>query len=210
MELEYKGGNCVVISYKKDVFVSDPKISDLGLKDQGQHATAQLLTQSRFSTVHDESTVILDGPGEYEVHGCSIQGVAAQAHLHESKAPKATTIYRLETEDAAIVILGHIYPELSEEQLEALGTVDILIIPVGGNGYTLDAKGAVDMIRAIEPKIVIPTHYAEADVNYEVPQAELEEFLKELGSEAEAIPKLKLKNAQLPEALTVYQLIRTK
>jgi L-ascorbate metabolism protein UlaG (beta-lactamase superfamily) len=94
--------------------------------------------------------------------------------------------------------------------LEAISVVDILILPVGGYGYTLEPKEAVDLVRAIEPKAVIPTHYAEEGVHYEVPQAPLAEFLKELGATQETLPKLKLKAAQLPDILTVYELTRTK
>ncbi|MGH7196169.1 MAG: MBL fold metallo-hydrolase [Candidatus Saccharimonadales bacterium] len=211
MDFEFKGGNCVVISHKKDTFVIDPKLSDIGLKDQGGHASAHLLTQPRFAAAHDEETLIIDGPGEYEINNCSIKGIAAQAHLDTAEAPKAATIYTLDTADITVAILGHIYPTLNEEQLEAIGVVDILVVPVGGNGYTVDAKGAVELVRNINPKAVIPTHYAEEGVKYEVPQAPLEEFLKELGgTHTEPTAKLKLKSGQLPEILTVFQLQHTK
>lgn len=210
MEIEYKGGNSIVISHKKDTFVTDPKLSDLGLKDQGANAVAHLLTQSRFGAPRGEETIVIDGPGEYEVRNCSIKGIAASAHIDDPAAPKTATIYRLNLDDFTVAIVGHIHPKLTDEQLEAIGVVDILVVPVGGHGYTLDARGAVDVVRAIEPKAVIPTHYEEDGVTYEVPQAPLEEFLKELGSAHEVLPKLKLKAGQLAETLTVYQLERSK
>ena len=87
---------------------------------------------------------------------------------------------------------GHIYPDLSEDQLEAIGPVDVLIVPVGGNGYTLDGAGALRVIKKIEPKVVIPTHYADKGIKYEVPQRSLEEALKEMGMEpAEKVEKYK-------------------
>lgn len=210
MEIEYKGGNCVVITHKKNTFVVDPKISDLGLKDQGTQATAQLLTQQRFAVAHSENTIVLDGPGEFEVRNCSVMGIAAQAHTDSPETPKSATMYRIELEDTAIAVVGHIFPNLSEAQMEALGMVDILIVPVGGHGYTLDAKGAVELVRAVDPKIVIPTHFAEDGVQYEVPQAGVEEFLKELGGVQETTAKLKIKGGQLPGALTTYYITRTK
>jgi L-ascorbate metabolism protein UlaG (beta-lactamase superfamily) len=210
MEIERKGGNCVVITYKKSDFVIDPKLSGYGLKDQASSADAELLTQSSFMAAGGERTVVIDGPGEYEVNNCSIRGIAARVHSQPEDAPETATIYRLDLEDYTVVVLGHIQPKLSEEMLEAISVVDILILPVGGYGYTLEPKEAVDLVRAIEPKAVIPTHYAEEGVHYEVPQAPLAEFLKELGATQETLPKLKLKAAQLPDILTVYELTRTK
>jgi hypothetical protein len=210
MELEYKGGNSIVITHKKAEIVTDPKLSDIGLKDQGAHAAVQLLTQQRFAAPHSDEAIAIDGPGEYEVNNCSIWGIAARTHL-APEGPKTATMYRLDLEDITVAILGHIAPKLDEAQLEAIGVVDVLVIPVGGFGYTLEPKQAVDLVRAIEPKIVVPVHYADDGVTYEVPQAPLEDFLKELGTPAEEpVNKLKLKSGQLPEKLTVYQIARTK
>lgn len=204
MEIEFKGGNCIAINYKKDEIVVDPKISNLGYKDQGLHARAQVLTQSSFAAAHDDRALIVDGPGEYEVHNCSIRGVPAKRFSAADDAPANATMYRIEAEDVSLAIIGHANPKLTDEQLEALGIIDVLVVPVGGYGYTLDAKAAVELTRKIEPKIVIPTHYADPAAKYEVPQAPVEEFLKEMGGASEAATKLKLKAGQLPAALTVY------
>ena len=96
-----------------------------------------------------------------------------------------------------IAVLGHIYPDLSEDQLEVIGHVDIAIVPVGNNGYTLDGVGALQVIKKIEPKVVIPTHYADKAIKYEVSQAELAEALKNLGMEpAETLDKYKPNRAE--------------
>ena len=210
MELEYKGGNCIVITHKKEEIVSDPKLSDIGLKDQGANAAVHLLTQERFAAPHSDETIAVDGPGEYEINNCSIWGIAAQSHL-APEGPKTATMFRLDLEDITVAILGHVAAKLDDTQLEAIGVVDVLVVPVGGYGYTLEPKQAVDLVRAIEPKIVVPVHYADDGVKYEVQQAPLEDFLKELGTTAEEpVNKLKLKAGALPEKLTVYQLLRTK
>jgi L-ascorbate metabolism protein UlaG (beta-lactamase superfamily) len=210
MEIEYKGGNCVVITYKKEEIVTDPHVSPIGLKDQGANAAVQLLTQERFAAPAKDETIVINGPGEYEVQNCSVLGVAAQPHTNP-EGPKTATMYRLAAEGITVAILGHVTAKLTDEQIEEIGMVDILIVPVGGYGYTLEPKQAVDLVRSIEPKIVIPVHYAEEGVSYEVPQAPLEDFLKELGTPAEEpVVKLKLKDSLLPEKLTVYQIMRTK
>ena len=82
---------------------------------------------------------------------------------------------------------------------------------MGGNGYTLDASHAATIARQIEPKVVIPVHYADAALRYEVPQNELEEFTKELGAPVEdAGTKYKVKSAtSLPQVLTVVTVGRS-
>jgi L-ascorbate metabolism protein UlaG (beta-lactamase superfamily) len=210
MELEYKGGNCVVITYKKDEIVTDPKLSALGLKDQGSNAAVQLLSQPMFAAPASDETIVIDGPGEYEVKNCSIWGIAAATHL-APEGPRAATMYKIGAEDITIAVIGHVAAKLDDTQIEAIGVIDVLVVPVGGYGYTLEPKQAVDLVRAIEPKIVVPVHYAEEGVTYEVPQAPLEDFLKELGTPAdEPVAKLKLKAGLLPEKLTVCHLTRTK
>lgn len=210
MELEYKGGNCVVITYKKDEIVTDPKLSAIGLKDQGANASVHLLTQPAFAATSQDDAVVIDGPGEYEVKNCSIWGIAAAAHIAPG-GPRIATMYKLGLDELSVAIIGHVAAKLDDNQLEAIGVVDVLVVPVGGYGYTLEPKQAVDLVRAIEPKIVVPVHYAEEGLQYEVPQAPLEDFLKELGTAAEEpVAKLKLKAGMLPEKLTVYQVTRTK
>ena len=119
------------------------------------------------------------------------------------------TMYRLVFPDLTIAVLGHVAVPLTDEQLESLGMVDVLIIPVGGGGYTLDAHHAVEVVHKINPKVVIPTHFADSHAKYEVQQESLEPFTKELGAAHEAMPKWKVKNGLLPEAQTVIELTRT-
>jgi L-ascorbate metabolism protein UlaG (beta-lactamase superfamily) len=104
----------------------------------------------------------------------------------------------------AVGVLGHIHPELSDEQLERLGNIDVLLVPVGNAGYTMDAKSAAKIVKAIDPKIVVPTHYAEAGIKFEVDQSPVEEFFKEMGVEPEKVESLKLKFGQLPVDITEY------
>ncbi|MFS8119363.1 MAG: MBL fold metallo-hydrolase, partial [Microcoleus sp.] len=170
-------------------------------------ATAQLATQSRFGVEGSES-ILLNGPGEYEVSGISVKGVAAQVHSDTPDEGQRATMYRIDTGELSIAVVGHVTTPLSEEQLEALGVIDIAIIPVGGNGYTLDAHAAVQIVRQLDPKLVIPTHYADKSVKYEVEQMDLEPFTKELGVTVETLPKLKLKNGLINETLNVTILER--
>ena len=208
-EIEYKGANSVVIATKKSTIVVDPKLSLVGLKDVSTKDVVELATEARFALNSENARLNIEGPGEYGVGEFDIKGIAAQRHLDSESDPFISTIYRVEVNDTRIAILGNIYEKLSETQLEEIGLVDILIIPVGGNGYTLDATGAANLTRSIDPKVVIPVHYAEDGIKYEVTQDVLETFVKELGAPVEELPKFKLKQgAPLPAVLTTIHLTR--
>jgi len=208
-EVEYKGANCVVISSKKASIVVDPNLSVVGLKDVSVKDAVELATEARFALDSEDAKLVIEGPGEYGVADFDIKGIAAQRHLDAESDPKISTIYRIETTEIRAVVIGNIYEKLHEDQLEEIGIVDVLIIPVGGSGYTLDATGAATITRQIDPKIVIPIHYADSGIKYEVPQSDLEAFTTELGLPVEEAPKLKLKNSSaLPQVLTVFKLAR--
>jgi len=208
-EVEYKGANTVIMSTKKSTLVTDPKLSLAGLKDASIKDVIELATEARFSLDNDSVRLKIEGPGEYGVGEFDIKGVAAQRHLDSASDPLRSTMYRIEVGELRIALIGNIYEKLSEEQLEELGLIDILIIPVGGNGYTLDATGAASLTRKIDPKVVIPVHYAEPGITYEVPQEPLDLFVKELGAPVEEMPKYKLKpSALLPTVLTIIHLTR--
>ena len=205
LEIEYKGGNGVVLSTKKATIVVDPKLSVVGLKDIHSKNAIELATEARFALNADDAQLCIEGPGEYGIADVDIRGVAAQRHLDSEADPKRSTMYRIEVGDIRLALLGNIYEKLNEDQLESLGVVDVLIIPVGGNGYTLDADGAASLVRQIEPKVVIPVHYHDDALSYEVSQADVETFTTALGAPVEQMAKLKLKSAtSLPAVLTVY------
>ena len=209
-EIEYKGANSVVISSKKATIVIDPKLSMVGLKDVSVKDAIELATEARFALNSEDAKLVIEGPGEYGVANFDIRGIAAQRHLDTESDPKVSTIYRIECGDVRLAVVGNIYEKLSEAQLEEIGVVDILVIPVGGGGYTLDATGAAAVTSRIDPKVVIPVHYADPAISYEVPQSEFEAFATELGLPVEEMTKLKLKNSSaLPATLTIYKLARS-
>ncbi len=209
-EIEYKGGNTVVIATKKNKLITDPKQSVVGLKDLSSKDAVVLATEDRFATNDEAAALTIDGPGEYEVGDFSVRGIPMTRHIDTPEQPKLSTMYRVEIGDVRIGILGNIDAKLSEDQLEALGLLDILILPVGGGGYTLDATSAAQVVRLVEANTVIPVHYADRSLKYEVPQDELEVFVKELSAPIEALPKYKVKSqATLPSTLNIVELTRS-
>ena len=208
MQVEYFGGNCIRVSTKKVAIVSDDNLESLGQKTITKPNDISVVTNSELIKDEHEAQFVVDRPGEYEVSDISLMGVAARAHV-DNEDQRNATIVRLVAEDIKVCIIGHIHPELSEEQLEAIGMIDVLIVPVGGSGYTLDSLGALKVIKKISPKIVIPTHYADSRLKYEVPQSTLEEALKGLAMEpADTIDVLKIKGREFEEGTKLIVLNR--
>lgn len=210
-DIEYKGANGLVITTKKTQLVVDPKISVAGMKDISVKEAIEIATESRLSIGSKDAKLTIEGPGEYEVGEVSIRGIRAVRHIDSESDEPLSTIYRIEIGEVRMAVLGNISPKLSEEQLEEIGVVDIVIIPVGGNGYTLDATSAATIIRQIDPRAVIPIHYADASIKYEVPQDNLEVFTKELAAPVEEQgAKYKIKSsASIPQILTVTVIARS-
>ena len=209
-DIEYKGGNTIVIATKKSKLITDPKLSLVGLKDMPTKDAVVLATEARFALNNEDALLNIEGPGEYELADFSIRGIATRRHLDSAEQGNHSTIYRVEVGDVRMAILGNIDGKLSETLLEEIGVVDLVILPVGGNGYTLDATSAAHLIRAIDAKVVIPIHYADPALSYEVIQDDLEVFKKEFGGEVEQTPKLKVKSvSMLPTVQTIIELTRS-
>ena len=207
MELTYYGGNCLRLSAKKAQIVVDDNLAQLGLKAVTKPTDISLRTNKELPE-HAEAVFRAEMPGEYEIAGVVIHGIAARAHMDE-EGKKTAVIYTVEADETKVAIIGHIHPQLDEDQLEAIGLIDVAIVPVGGNGYTLDGTGALNVIKQIEPKVVIPTHFADKAIKYEVPQAELAEAVKNLGMEiSETLPKYKIKPVDLSDTTRLIVLER--
>jgi len=199
MELLFHGANCITIATKNARLTIDDNLADLGGKTVEKAGDIVVFTGAHADPAQP-ARLLIDQPGEYEVAGISVFGIPARAHIDEANA-KTATMYKLLIDDVKVLVVGHIYPELSEQQLEAISMVDIMLVPVGGNGYTLDGVGALSLIKKIEPKLVIPTHYAAKGLNFPVPQAALEDALKTLAMEAtETVTRFKPKAADLTDS----------
>lgn len=130
----------------------------------------------------------ISGPGEYEVGGVFIRGFASTSSYGGTDA--INTIYSIMLEDSHICFLGALgTTTLSTDTLEGLPDIDILFIPVGGDGVLKPAE-AGKLVTSLEPRIVIPMHYDKGT---------LEAFLKEEGSKATAVDKLTLRKKDILE-----------
>ena len=132
---------------------------------------------------------IIDGPGEYEIKGIFVLGVQTKDnHL----------IYQIELEDVKIGYLGEINQNLTDSEIERIDNIDVLIVPVGGKKNTLSSETAAEIIREIEPKIVIPSCYQVPGLKIQLDS--VEKFLKEIGvKNVDAEDKIRLTKKELPE-----------
>jgi len=163
--------------------VIDPLSEEFGLKTPKLEADILLVTHNHYS--HNSvravsgSPFLISGPGEYEIKNVFIQGTPSFAGNKKEKTQDENTIYTIEAEDLKLCHLGELgQKELTEQQLEEVGDIDILMIPVG-DAYTLSAKEALRIMAQIEPKITIPMHYALPKLKVKLDG--LDKFLKALG-----------------------------
>jgi L-ascorbate metabolism protein UlaG (beta-lactamase superfamily) len=205
MQIIWKGHSCfqIITLLSKDSQVSlviDPFNESLGLRVPDLSADIVLLTHDHED--HNNlkavkgSPFVIDGPGEYEIKGVYIQGIPAFHDNNFGKERGRVTIYTIESEEMRICHLGDFgQKELFPEQVEDIGEVDVLFVPVGGN-YTIGSQEAPKIIGQIEPKIVIPMHYLLPKVNLKLDG--LDKFLKAMGQKTlEPLSKLTVKKKDL-------------
>jgi len=180
----------------------DPFDKSIGLKIPKVEAQILLITHNHSDHSNKKAIngnpFLIESPGEYETKGVYVKGVQGFHDDSQGKEKGKVVFYIIEVENIRICHLSDIgQKELTSEQIEQIGNIDILMIPVGGV-YTLDAKQAANIISQIEPKIVIPMHYQVPNLNLKLNS--LEQFLKEIGSSnAEPQKKFKVKMSDIPK-----------
>lgn len=158
-------------------------------------------------TARREKPFIINKPGEYEVGGISVFGVPSFHDNSKGTERGPNTIFTILLDDLRICHLGDLGHEITADMQEDIGSVDILLCPVGGV-YTINSVQAVKAIRALEPSIVIPMHY-KTDLHDEKLFSEVEtvaQFVKEYGVEVVPVAKLDVEKADLPEETEVVVL----
>ncbi len=188
--------------------ITDPFPPDLGYS-LGK-PTASIVTVSHQHPSHSYVQGIggepkkVQGPGEYEISGVLIIGVATYHDAEGGSKRGKNTVYLMEVDGISVCHLGDLGHVLTSEQVEEIGNVDVLLLPVGGVS-TIDAAMAAEVIRQLEPKAVVPMHYKTPVINRELDP--VEKFLKEMGMElVEPRPKLSLTRTNLPTSTQVFVL----
>jgi L-ascorbate metabolism protein UlaG (beta-lactamase superfamily) len=201
MDITYLGAGSVKLSGKNLNVVTDPLMV----------GKAEVVTLSGPAEEgHDwpvpPTAMVVDMPGEYEVRGAMITGAPARLHIDEDG--HRGTAFSIVIDGVNVVVTGNISGKLDEDQVEKLGQVDVLVVPVGGNGLTLDAEGAAAVVAQLEPGYVVPVHYDDGVTKYPMPQAGVEKFLKEMGVNPEPESKLRVNTKEAPTETQVVVLTR--
>ncbi len=208
MEITWLGYSCFRLKGKQNTIITDPVSPDFGYS-LGK-ITADIVTISHEHPGHSYiqgiggEPKVLTGPGEYEISGVLTLGLQTYHDSERGAQRGKNTIFVFEMDDLVICHLGDLGHTLDAEQIEKIDSADVLLVPVGGVS-TIDAIQAAEIVRRVEPKIVIPMHYKTLVLKRDL--APVDRFLKEMGvKEAIPQPKLTVNKNSLPLTLQVVVL----
>lgn len=156
---------------------------------------------------------VLRGPGEYEIGGALIWGVRTVQRRDDSNGSRRqkNTAFVIQLEELTVCHLGDLSDApLSPEELSRIKDADVLLVPVGGN-CTINATQAAAVVAQVEPKLIVPMHYATEETRGFLPLDEIDRFCKELGA-TETTPRQRLSvtPSSLPSEPTVVLLEKSR
>ncbi|MBI2122345.1 MAG: MBL fold metallo-hydrolase [Candidatus Sungbacteria bacterium] len=202
MVINWLGQACFKIQSGEFVMVIDPFSKEIGFVPPRFRADAVLVTHAHFDHSNSDSLTgdpfIISGPGEYEVKGIYVEGIETFHDASRGKERGMNTVYRIELEGLRLAHLGDFGESaMRDETVEALGDIDILMLPVGGR-FTVDADAAAKVVKQIEPRYVIPMHFKIPGLKINLDSADA--FLKEMGAaKIEAQEKFVIKKKDIGE-----------
>ncbi|MEK7602128.1 MAG: MBL fold metallo-hydrolase [Patescibacteria group bacterium] len=197
MVITHHGGQCFKVTFGDLTLVFDP-ISKKGSVPAVRFGADIALVSRNHPNMNGieevsfggKETFAITGPGEYEHSGVTIQGFLTKSEydLPKNQDEAVNTVYAVNLEGMTLVHLGALNePMLSHEAREAIDEIDVLFVPIGGDGV-LDSAQAAKLAVTLEPRIIIPMHWS----GMGAPKS-LEAYLKEEGEGAEKMDKLTLK-----------------
>ena len=207
MNISWLGHSCFKIVGREVNVVTDPFSPTLGLLGK---AAADIVTVSHQHEGHayvegiGGEPKLVNGPGEYEINGVLIIGIGTYHDAEGGRQRGKNTVYLMEVDGISVCHLGDLGHVLSTGQVEELGSVDVLLLPVGGVS-TIDAPMAAEVVRQLNPKVVIPMHYQIPALNRTLEP--VDRFLKEIGvKEVNSQTKLSFTKPSLPDNTQVFLL----
>jgi L-ascorbate metabolism protein UlaG (beta-lactamase superfamily) len=208
MDLTWLGHACFRIRGREGIVLADPPDPKSG------HAIPK--TEASIVTIsHDHpghaslrsvggEPVVLRGPGEYEVREVLVSGIGTFHDEDKGATRGRNTVFTIRLDDLVICHLGDLGHELSAADLERLGDVDIVLVPITGGDTNLTAAKAADVVHQLEPKVVVPMSY---DPDAKKKDTPFDRLLHELGvKELTPVPKLSVTRSSLPENVQVVAL----
>lgn len=204
MDLTWYGLSCFRITERKyATVVTDPFGSKVGLPSL--KLKADIVTVSHKSEGHGKTAVvsgqshILTGAGEYEIGGVFVTATSSIA-----KDGTKNVIYLFDYDGLTVAHFGDMDAVPTRSQIEALGEVNILLVPVGG-GKSLNASQAAELVSMLEPNIVVPMHYHTEGLKIKLEP--IDRFLKEMGvTDPRIETQLKVSSSKLSEETEIVLL----
>ena len=215
MEITYLGHSCFKLKGKNGSVVTDPYDENVGLvlprtaadvvtvsHDHGDHNAV-----ARIKTAEGGEPFVIRYAGDYETRGISVFGVESWHDDKEGVLRGPNIIYTILLDGVTVCHLGDLGHVLSDEQVARIGSVDVLLCPVGGY-YTLDAKQAVAVLNQLEPKYFVPMHFrtTQHNANTFADVAPVERFFNEYGISPQPEKKLVVEANKLPEETEIVYL----
>ena len=202
MEITWLGHSCFLIKGKEKTIITDPCHPDLGYR-LGE-PTADIVTLSHFHPGHSYIEGVanepkqIKSPGEYEIGGTLITGIASFHDDNKGAVRGKNTIYIIEIDGITLCHLGDLGHTLDSHLIEEIGDIGILFLPVG-EVSTIPVEAAVEIVRQLEPAIVIPMHYKTKAFTGKL--SPVDKFLDNMRiRELEAKPKLSITSSSLPSS----------
>ena len=205
MDITWLGHSCFRIKGKDVTVITDPYHPSLG--HTLSKLQADIVTLSHFHPGHCYTEAVtsefkeVKGPGEYELKGTFITGIATWHDDAQGQKLGRNTVYLLEMDGIALCHLGDLGHLPSSELVEDVGDIDVLFVPVGGVS-TIGGSRAAEIVRRLTPKVVIPMHYKTGTLAKELEP--VDKFLKEAGvKETVSQPKLSVSRSNIPTSTQV-------
>ena len=188
--LESGGVRILIEPPQKESGINSPRLkSDILIYSKSRNSEGLPLNGS------ETGTFVIDGPGEYEIKGISVLGIADPS----TSSGQENTLYNIEIDGIKIAHLGFLGKDLDNGKMALINDSDIVLVPVGNNAV-LDAEKAMKLINKIEPSVAIPMLY---DIKgLKIKRAPLSVFLKESEAKESSQPKLTIKKKDLTEEET--------
>jgi L-ascorbate metabolism protein UlaG (beta-lactamase superfamily) len=200
MEITWLGHSCFLIKGKEKIIITDPCHPDLGYK-LGE-PEADIVTVSHLHRGHSYVEGVANdprqiaSPGEYEIGGTFITGVASFHDDKKGEIRGKNTIYVIEMDGITLCHLGDLGHPLDSRLIEEIGDVGILFLPVG-EVSTIPIDTATQIIRQLEPPVVIPMHYKTKVSTGDL--SAVDKFLNAMRiKDLEVKPKLSITASSLP------------
>jgi L-ascorbate metabolism protein UlaG (beta-lactamase superfamily) len=201
MNIKFHGHACFSIETDGGTIVTDPFSNEIGLKMPA--LKADVITVSHNDAPYNNREAIPGEPrvfswaGEYETCGIHFKGIHSFHNTKDDKEQLENVVFLINDHGIKLCHLGAQGTKLTPEQLEQIGDVDVLFVPVGGKG-TVDAKKAKEIVEQIEPRVIIPMAYHTEGSKLGL--GTLAAFLDVMGAKStEPVDTFKVKKSELPE-----------